>query len=141
MKFTGVTGYTMGGFVHVLYLIGWGNRAGAVFHWGRGLTFTKNRPHRAMTAALARHELTGRPAGDIGGAGRRAGQAAGARSLQAWGKRPMPRVRQIFGAAMDTPSVKVGNASWSSATWSMVMAPAMHAATVCTTSAEYSPST
>ena len=26
MKFTGVTGYTMWGFVHVLYLVGWGNR-------------------------------------------------------------------------------------------------------------------
>ncbi len=30
MRFTGVTGYTMWGFVHVLYLIGWGNRVAAV---------------------------------------------------------------------------------------------------------------
>src|SRR6516164_3703150 len=59
MKFTGVTGYTMWGFVHVLCLIGWGNRASAVFHWARALTFTKNRPHRTITAELARHELTG----------------------------------------------------------------------------------
>jgi hypothetical protein len=43
----------------VLYLIGWGNRASAVFHWARALTFTKNRPHRTITAELARHELTG----------------------------------------------------------------------------------
>jgi len=46
MKFTGVTGYTMWGFVHVLYLIGWGNRVAAVFNWARALTFAKNRPHR-----------------------------------------------------------------------------------------------
>jgi len=59
MKFTGVTGYTMWGFVHVLFLIGWGNRASAVFHWARALTFTKNRPHRTITAELVRHELTG----------------------------------------------------------------------------------
>jgi len=59
MKFTGVTGYTMWGFVHVLFLIGWGNRASAVFHWARALTFTKNRPHRTITAELVRYELTG----------------------------------------------------------------------------------
>lgn len=39
---------------------------------------------------------------------------------------------------MLTPSVKVGNASWSSATCSTVNPAAMHAATVCTVSAEYS---
>ena len=41
----------------------------------------------------------------------------------------MPRVRQIFCADMQTASVKVGNASWSSATFSMVIPAAMHAAT------------
>ena len=66
MKFTGVTGYTMWGFVHVLYLIGWGNRIGAVFNWARALTFTKNRPHRTITAELARHELTSGTAEDVG---------------------------------------------------------------------------
>jgi NADH:ubiquinone reductase (H+-translocating) len=64
MKFTGVTGYTMWGLVHVLYLVGWGNRASAVFHWARALTFTKNRPHRTITAELARHELTSETAED-----------------------------------------------------------------------------
>jgi NADH dehydrogenase len=49
MKFTGVTGYTMWGIVHVLYLIGWGNRIAAVFNWARALTFAKNRPHRTIT--------------------------------------------------------------------------------------------
>jgi NADH:ubiquinone reductase (H+-translocating) len=58
MKFTGVTGYTMWGFVHVLYLIGWGNRVAAVFNWARALTFTKNRPHRTITYEHARYELT-----------------------------------------------------------------------------------
>jgi NADH dehydrogenase len=58
MRFTGVTGYTMWGFVHVLYLVGWGNRVAAVFSWGRGLTFTKNRAHRLITFEQARYELT-----------------------------------------------------------------------------------
>jgi NADH:ubiquinone reductase (H+-translocating) len=66
MKFTGVTGYTMWGFVHVLYLVGWGNRASAVFHWARALTFTKNRPHRTITAEIVRHELTSEMAEDAG---------------------------------------------------------------------------
>src|SRR4029077_18706861 len=59
MKFTGVTGYTMWGFVHVLYLVGWGNRAAAVFNWARALTFSKNRPHRAITYEHAQNELAG----------------------------------------------------------------------------------
>ena len=58
LRFTGVVGYTMWGFVHVLYLIGWGNRLAAVFSWGRGLTFTKNRAHRLITFEQARYELT-----------------------------------------------------------------------------------
>ena len=66
MKFTGVTGYTMWGVVHVLYLVGWGNRLGAVFNWARALTFTKNRPHRTITAELARQELAGETAEDVG---------------------------------------------------------------------------
>ena len=57
MKFTGVTGYTMWGVVHVLYLVGWGNRAAAVLGWARALTFTKNRPHRTITYEGARNEL------------------------------------------------------------------------------------
>ena len=36
MKFTGVVGYTMWGFVHVLYLVGWGNRLAAMFDCGPG---------------------------------------------------------------------------------------------------------
>jgi NADH:ubiquinone reductase (H+-translocating) len=49
MKFTGITGYTMWGFAHVLYLVGRGNRAAAIFNWARALTFSKNRPFRTIT--------------------------------------------------------------------------------------------
>jgi NADH:ubiquinone reductase (H+-translocating) len=49
MKFTGITGYTMWGFVHVLYLVGRGNRVAAIFNWARALTFSKNRPYRTIT--------------------------------------------------------------------------------------------
>ena len=58
MKFTGVIGYTMWGFVHVLYLVGWGNRVAAIFNWARALTFSKNRPHRTITLEHAQYELT-----------------------------------------------------------------------------------
>jgi NADH dehydrogenase len=66
MKFTGVVGYTMWGFVHVFYLIGWGNRLAAVFNWARALTFTKNRAHRTITVERARDELTDRTAEHTG---------------------------------------------------------------------------
>jgi NADH dehydrogenase len=49
MKFTGVIGYTMWGFIHVLYLIGWGNRLGTLYSWARALTFSNNRGHRIIT--------------------------------------------------------------------------------------------
>jgi NADH dehydrogenase len=58
MKFTGVVGYTMWAFIHVLYLIGWGNRVAAILNWTRALTFTKNRAHRTITFEHARYELT-----------------------------------------------------------------------------------
>ena len=64
LKFTGVAGYTMWGFVHVLYLIGWGNRVAAMLNWARALTFTKNRPFRTITVEHARHELTHDPGHD-----------------------------------------------------------------------------
>ena len=64
MKFTGVVGYTMWGFVHVLYLVGWGNRLAAMFNWARALTFTKNRAYRQITLERARYELTHVPGKD-----------------------------------------------------------------------------
>ena len=71
MKFTGVIGYTMWGFVHVLYLIDWGNRMATMYTWARALTFTKNRAHRVITFEQARYELTEHsPDGEIPGGSR-----------------------------------------------------------------------
>ena len=58
MKFTGLIGYIMWGFIHVLYLIGWGNRLGTLYTWARALVFSKNRGHRIITFEQARDELT-----------------------------------------------------------------------------------
>jgi NADH dehydrogenase len=49
MKFTGFLAYVMWGFIHVLYLIGWGNRLGTLYTWFRALVFSKNRGHRIIT--------------------------------------------------------------------------------------------
>jgi NADH dehydrogenase len=49
LKVTGVLAYLMWAFVHVWYLIGWGNRVGTIYQWLRGLVFTKNRNHRIIT--------------------------------------------------------------------------------------------
>jgi NADH dehydrogenase len=56
MKFTGMLGYTMWGFIHVLYLIGWGNRLGTIYTWARALTFSRNRGHRIITFDQAHHQ-------------------------------------------------------------------------------------
>lgn len=37
------------GFIHVLYLIGWGNRLGTLYTWARALTFSTDRAHRIIT--------------------------------------------------------------------------------------------
>jgi NADH dehydrogenase len=57
MKVTGFLAYVMWGFIHVLYLIGWGNRLGTLYTWLRALVFTKNRGHRIITFEEA-HEQT-----------------------------------------------------------------------------------
>jgi NADH dehydrogenase len=49
MRFTGWLGYSMWGFIHVAYLIGWGNRLGTLYTWARALTFSHNRGHRIIT--------------------------------------------------------------------------------------------
>jgi len=74
MKFTGVVGYTTWGFVHVLYLIGWGNRLAAMLNWARALTFTKNRSHRTITFEHARYELTHDTGNDTNEVQRRGGE-------------------------------------------------------------------
>jgi len=57
MKFTGVIAYVMWGLVHVMYLIGWGNRIGTIYTWGRALVFSKNRGHRIITFERANYEI------------------------------------------------------------------------------------
>jgi NADH:ubiquinone reductase (H+-translocating) len=75
MKFTGVIGYTMWGFIHVLYLIGWGNRLGTIYTWARALTFSHNRGHRIITfqEAHQRAEDTAPPAAEPAPAAERVG--------------------------------------------------------------------
>jgi NADH dehydrogenase len=68
MKFTGFIAYVMWGFIHVLYLVGWGNRLGTLYTWARALWFSHNRGNRIITFDSSREELTsgrtaaGRPA-------------------------------------------------------------------------------
>jgi NADH:ubiquinone reductase (H+-translocating) len=58
MKFTGFIGYVMWAFIHVLYLIGWGNRIGTIYTWARGLWFGHSRAHRIITFESARDEVS-----------------------------------------------------------------------------------
>ena len=67
MKFTGLLAYLMWSFIHVLYLIGWGNRLGTLYTWLRALVFSKSRGHRIITFEGAEDRLTeDRPAGPSG---------------------------------------------------------------------------
>jgi NADH dehydrogenase len=71
MKFTGFIASVMWMFIHMLYLVGWGNRLGTVYTWLRALVFTKNRGHRIITFEQATdrldetRRLVARPAGAI----------------------------------------------------------------------------
>jgi NADH:ubiquinone reductase (H+-translocating) len=58
MKVTGFLAYLMWGFIHVLYLIGWGNRLGTLYTWFRALVFSKNRGHRIITFEQAHDRAT-----------------------------------------------------------------------------------
>ncbi len=55
---TGWLAYLMWAFIHVLYLIGWGNRFGTLYNWLRGLVFSKNRGHRIITYQQAHDQAT-----------------------------------------------------------------------------------
>jgi len=57
VKYTGFIGYVMWGFIHCLYLIGWGNRLGTLYTWARAIWFSNNRGHRVITFKRAEHEL------------------------------------------------------------------------------------
>ncbi|MGK5170376.1 NAD(P)/FAD-dependent oxidoreductase [Geodermatophilus sp. CPCC 205761] len=63
---TGFPAYVMWAFVHVLYLVGWGNRLATLFSWIRALWLSENRGHRVITfdsaARSADRTTSGRPA-------------------------------------------------------------------------------
>ena len=71
MKFTGLIAYVMWSVIHMMYLIGWGNRLGTLYTWLRALVFSKSRGHRIITFEQATDQLdearplTSRPAGAI----------------------------------------------------------------------------
>jgi NADH dehydrogenase len=48
----------MWGFIHMLYLIGWGNRLGTLYTWLRGLVFSNNRGHRIISYDTTNRELS-----------------------------------------------------------------------------------
>jgi NADH dehydrogenase len=56
-KFTGILAYLMWGFIHVLYLVGWGNRLGTMYTWARAMYLSKNRGHRVITFEQAQHRV------------------------------------------------------------------------------------
>ena len=47
----------MWGFIHVLYLIGWGNRIGTIYTWMRSMYLSKNRGHRVITFEQEHHRV------------------------------------------------------------------------------------
>jgi hypothetical protein len=49
----------MWGYVHVAYLIGWGNRLGTIYTWSRSLYLSKNRGHRIISFESAGYEIAG----------------------------------------------------------------------------------
>ncbi|WP_345419561.1 NAD(P)/FAD-dependent oxidoreductase [Pseudonocardia xishanensis] len=55
VKVTGWLAYLMWCYVHVMFLIGWGNRFGTLYNWVRSLRYARNRGHRLidMTGAKA----------------------------------------------------------------------------------------
>jgi NADH:ubiquinone reductase (H+-translocating) len=56
-EYTGLPAYLMWSFIHIMYLVGWGNRLGTMYTWGRTLYFSKNRGHRIITFEQAHERL------------------------------------------------------------------------------------
>jgi NADH dehydrogenase len=57
IKVTGPIAYLMWLFVHVAYLVGWGNRLGTLYTWARAFLFSGGRAHRVITYENANAEL------------------------------------------------------------------------------------
>ncbi|MCE3556049.1 NAD(P)/FAD-dependent oxidoreductase [Pseudonocardia sp. RS11V-5] len=56
---TGYLAYLLWCYVHVMFLVGWGNRLGTLYNWVRSLHHSRNRGHRliSMTGAPAAEEM------------------------------------------------------------------------------------
>jgi NADH dehydrogenase len=59
VKLTGTLAYLVWGFIHVMYLIGWGNRLGTIYSWACALYLSKNRSHRLISFETAGYEVAG----------------------------------------------------------------------------------
>jgi NADH:ubiquinone reductase (H+-translocating) len=57
VKLTGFLGYLAWAFIHVAYLVGWGNRIGTMYTWARGIWFGHSRAHRVITFESSRKDL------------------------------------------------------------------------------------
>ena len=57
VKVTGIPAYLMWAFIHVAYLVGWGNRISTLYTWSRALLFSKNRGHRIITFDQANRQI------------------------------------------------------------------------------------
>src|SRR4051812_13948016 len=68
VKVTGLLAYLMWVFIHVMYLVGWGNRLGTLYTWARALWFSHNRGHRIITYEAAHDDLAAQPPGEAGSA-------------------------------------------------------------------------
>ena len=71
MKFTGLIAYVMWMFIHMLYLIGWGNRLGTIYTWLRALVLLQEprAPHHHLRAgqrpARRRTDRVGPTGGEV----------------------------------------------------------------------------
>jgi NADH dehydrogenase len=62
VKITGWLGYLLWCYVHVMFLIGWGNRLGTLYNWVRSLRYARNRGHRLISVEGAAREVEDKPA-------------------------------------------------------------------------------
>ncbi len=53
LKVTGFLGYLIWCYVHVAFLIGWGNRLGTLFNWVRSLRYARFRGHRLISVTAS----------------------------------------------------------------------------------------
>jgi NADH:ubiquinone reductase (H+-translocating) len=58
VKVTGPLAYLMWLFIHVLYLVGWGNRIGTLYTWARAFLFSSGRANRVITYENAREDVS-----------------------------------------------------------------------------------